>query len=908
MQQMSELARRVRMWFGRRQFDRDLEDEMRLHQELRARQVASNGVPADDARAAARRRFGNATLLREKSRDAWGWRWLEDLAQDLRYGARILARSPGFAIVAILTLALGIGANTAMFSLLDQIVLRLLPVNQPERLVKVTMPGNNYGNSFASDRISWPMFEDIRDRNAVFSDMFCRFPATVTIGYGERAAQVRAELVSGTYFPALGVGAALGRPIVPDDDKVPDSEPVVVLSYGFWRNYFNADRTIVGRTIALNGLNMTVIGVAQPGFDGLDLGYPAQMFVPIMMKTEMTPHSDGLKDRRRRLAWVAAYGRLKPGISAQQAQSSLQPLLHSILEMEVQLPDFRPFSDEDRRQFLRNQIELLPGSDNSLRNYMRRPLWILIGLTGAVLLLACANLANLMLARGTAREREIAVRLAIGAARARIVRQLMVETLLLSSAGAALGLALAFAADRLLIGLYLPANEAAESVVSPMPDWRVLGFAAGMLLVTAFAFGLMPALRGSRTEIAASLLDRSGTGTAASVPLRRAFVVAQVALSLLLLVGAGLFVRTLRNLRNLGPGFASDHLLTFSVDASLSGYSSEQTESFYERLKLNLQDMPGVSSVGLAAMGPFTGYVWRNAVIGANSSGAPLHDQPVLNHVGPDYFSTLGIPILEGRDFTDQDRGPLRLAVVNRSFAKRFLRPGDPLGQRFGLVDDRDITTPSDIQVIGVVPDTKFRDLRETAPPQAFFPYSQEPSHRFVNVYLRTHGDPRELGSRIQERMRQFDPHVPIVGLQSLDHQIGWSLRTERLVASLSAVFGGLAMFLAVIGLYGVMAYSVTRRTREIGIRIALGATPPNIVGMVMREVRFMVMAGVSVGAMLALACANLIRNQLFGLNPQDPWTFIGAASSLAIAAGFAGLIPALRASSVNPITAIRQE
>ena len=327
------------------------------------------------------------------------------------------------------------------------------------------------------------------------------------------------------------------------------------------------------------------------------MGNAAQMFVPIMMKTEMTPHSDGLKDRRRRLAWVKAFGRLEPGITAQQAQSSLQPVLHSILEMEVQLPDFRQFNDEDRSEFLHNRIELLPGSDNWLSNYMRRPLWILIALTGAVLLLACANLANLMLARATSREREIAVRLAIGAARGRIVRQLMVETLLLSGAGAALGLGLAFLADRLLLNMYLPANEAAEYVISPIPDWRVLAFAVGMLLVTSLAFGLMPALRGSRTEIAPSLLERSGTGPAANV-LRRMFVVVQLALSLLLLVGSGLFVRTLRNLRNQGPGFPTDHLLEFTLDPSLNGYSNEQTESFYERLNVNLRALPGVSAVG----------------------------------------------------------------------------------------------------------------------------------------------------------------------------------------------------------------------------------------------------------------------------------------------------------------------
>lgn len=906
------MIRRLRvLWnnlFRRSQLDADLDEELSVYTDLVAAEKEQSGMSHDEARRAARREMGGVEQVRQNVRDIHAGIWLEKLGQDIRYSARSLAKNPTFSLVAIATLALGIGANTAMFSLLDQVVLHWLPVKQPERLVKVTVLGNNYGNTYGPDRISWPMFEDLRGGNEVFSDMFCSFPTPVTVGDSERATRASADLVSASYFPVLGVGAALGRTIAPGDDSVPDGQPVVVLSHSFWRNYFNADPTIVGRTIVLNGHVMTIIGVAQAGFNGVELGLPAQMFVPIMMKTEMTPYADGLKDDRRRLAWVAAYGRLKPGISAQQAQSSLQPLLHSILEMEVQRADFRQFSDEDRQQLLRNRIELLPGSGSRLSNFMRRPLWILFALTGAVLLLACANLANLMLARATAREREIAVRLVIGAGRGRIVRQLMVETLLLSGAGAVVGLVLAFLADRLLIRMYLPANQAAEFVVSPLPDWRVLGFAFGVLLVTLLAFGLMPALRASRTEAARSLKERSGTGSAASVSLRRMFVAAQVAMSLLLLVGAGLFVRTLRNLQNQGPGFPTDHLLEFNLDPSLNGYSNQQAESFFERLNVELRAMPGVSSVGLSSMPILKGYAWQNAVIGEKSSGELQQEQPVLSEVGPNYFATLGIPILEGREFTDQDRGPQKYAVINQSFAKRYFPPGDPIGRRFGLVFDQDPAHRPDIEVVGVIPDMKYRDLRETPPPQAYFPYFQGATFRHMNVYLRTQTAPSQLESKVQERMRQFDPHVPIVELRSVDEQIDWSLRTERLVASLSAVFGGLALLLAVIGLYGVMAYTVTCRTREMGIRIAMGATRPKIIGKVMREASVMVLAGLSAGAVLALTLANLIRNQLFGLNPYDPWTLLGASFSLALAAGLAGFIPAVRASSVDPTKALRQE
>jgi ABC-type lipoprotein release transport system permease subunit len=869
------ISRLCALWdnlFRRKKLDRDLDEELQAYVELVSAEKMRKGVSPEEAYREARRDAGGVEQVKENVRDVRAGVWLDSLVRDFRYGVRTLAKNPAFTLIAMATLALGIGANTAMFSLLDQVVLRLLPVRDPERVVIVRETGNHYGNSYGPNTISWPMFEDLRDNNQVFSGMFCRFPATVTISGSDQAAQISAELVSGSYFPTLGVGAALGRTIAPDDDAVPDSGPVVVLSYSFWRSYFNGDRSIVDRTIALNSHAMTVIGVAQPGFDGVELGVPAKVFVPIMMKTEMTPHSDGLKDRRRRLSWVTAYGRLKPGVSLEQAQLSLQPLMHSILEMEVQQPEFtRSATPADREPFLRNRAELVPGSENGLREYMRKPLWLLVALTGAVLLLACANLANLLLARGTAREREFAVRLAIGAGRARIVRQLLTESLLLSAAGAVVGLALAFLTDRVLLRIYLPADAVAGFVVSPIPDGRVLAFVVGAMLLTSLVFGLLPALRGSRTEITLSLKDRSGALSASGISLRRMLVGIQVALSLLLLVGAGLFVRTLRNLDSLGPGFPTDHLLTFTINPSLNGYA------------------------------------WQNAVLGKDFEGAPIEEQPVLSNVGPDYFATLGIPIVAGRAFTAQDDGPSKYAVINESFARQYFPGRTPIGQRFGLVDDMRPVSP-DIEVVGVIPDRKYRDLRETPPAQAYFPYFQDAHFRFMNIYLRTQADPRQIENELRERMRQFDPHVPVVGLQTMNEQIGFSLRTERLVASLSAVFGGLATLLAVIGLYGVTSYTVMRRTREIGIRMALGAIPTDVIAMVMREVLLLIGAGLAAGLSLALVLANLVRSQLFGLNPRDPLTFIASAIVLTVAAGLAGLIPALRASSLAATTALRHE
>lgn len=894
--------------FRRKQLDHDLAEELEAYVELVAAEKLQAGMDPEEAHAYARRQTGRIDQVVQNVRDVRMGGWLDKLLQDVQFGLRTLAKNPAFSLVAIGTLALGIGANTAMFSLLDQVVLRLLPVSHPEQLVIVRETGNHYGNSYGPNTISWPMFEDLRDNNQVFSGMFCRFPARVTIGYGDQVGQISAELVSSAYFQTLGVAAVLGRTISHDDDSVPDSKPVVVLSYSFWQSYFDGDPNIVGRTVTLNNQPMTVIGVAQPGFDGVEMGEPAKVFVPIMMKTEMTPHSDGLKDRRRRLSWVTAYGRLKPGIRMEQAQLSLQPLLHGILEMEAQQPEFaRSATAADRQLFLRNRIELLPGSDNGLREYMRRPLWLLLALTGAVLLLACANLANLFLARATAREKEFAVRLAIGAARARIVRQLLVESLLLSAAGTIAGLALAFLADRILLRIYLPADAAAEFVVSPIPDGRVLAFAVGVMLLTSLVFGLLPAVRGSRAEITLSLGDRSATLSAGGISLRRMLVGVQMSLSLLLLIGAGLFVRTLRNLENVGPGFPTDHLLTFTNTPTLSGYTYEQTQSFYKRLHVYLETMPGVTSVGLSTMPILRGYAWQNAILGKDFEGAPIEQQPILSQVDPDYFATLGIPIIAGRGFTAQDVGPAHYAVVNESFAKEYFPGRNPIGQRFGLVNDMEPATP-DTEIIGVIADKKYRDLRETPHPQAYFPYLEGGDIRGMTVYVRTQADPREFEDALRKRLRQFDPHVPVVKLETVNEQIGFSLRTERLLASLSAVFGGVATLLAIIGLYGVMAYAVLRRTREIGIRIALGALRSNVIAMVMREVFLLIGFGLAAGIALALALASLIRSQLYGLNARDPLTFIGSAIVLVAAAGFAGFIPALRASGVDPTTALRQE
>jgi predicted permease len=906
---MQQLWLKLQTLFRRERAAQQLDDELQFHLEQQIAENVAAGMSEKEARLAAVRIFGNTTALKEETRDTWGWVTLEQIAQDLRYGFRSLRKSPLFTVVAVLTLALGIGANTAIFSLMDQVLLELLPVAHPEQLVLVAERGIRFGNSWGDNDISYPMYRDFRDGNQVFSGMFCRYPTSVSLGYGDRTEQVAAELVSGSYFPVLGVTAVIGRALTPDDDRVPGGHPVAMLSYSFWQNRFSSDQSIVGRQIVINGYTFTVIGVSQAGFDGVELGYKSKVFIPMMMQAQMTPRSDRLEARG--LSWVTAFGRLKPGVDIAQAKASLQPLMHNILEVEVQEPTVQHYSDYDRAQFLKNSVDLLPGSQgwSDLREHMQTPLWVLAGLSGAVLLLACANLANLLLARATTREREMAIRLAIGAGRRRIIRLLLVESLLLSVIGTAVGLGLAFLADRVLLATYFSADSAGDFPISSVPDVRVLVFALGTMLLTALVFGLAPAIQGSQADIAPTLKDRTGSVAGGrQVFLRKLLVSGQMALALLLLIGASLFLRTLANLENTGPGFSAEHLMAFSVDPSLNGYTDERTKDFFHRLTDDLQALPGVSSVGLSTMPILQGYGWSNPVIAEGYSADSGQEQrPICDMISPKLFTTLGVPIVAGRDFTVLDTRPVTL--INETFARKYFAGRNPVGLHIGLVDDRTVAQDiANLEVIGVVKDLKFKNLRDPAPPQAYFPYWQDEKFRFMTFYLRTRIDPQQVMQAVRERVRQLDSNIPVVDLRTIDEQIGLSLKTERLVASLSVVFGALATALAVIGLYGAMAYTVARRRREIGIRVALGALQADVLWMVMRQVVLLSGAGLAIGALLAFALGSLIRSQLYGLQPHDPFTFVSAGLVLAVAAGMAGLIPSWRASRIDPMQSLRNE
>ena len=845
---------------------------------------------------------------------------MENLVGDIRFAARVLAKNPVFTAVAVLTLALGIGANTAIFTLLDQVLLRLLPVKDPQQLVLLTMRGRHYGNNWGGNAISHPMYRDFQDHNEVFSGMFCRFPTWVNLTVGGQAERVEAELVSGTYFSVLGVTTALGRTFTPEDDRVPNGHPLVILSYGYWKQRFGGDPSILGKSLTINKHDMTVIGVAQPGFEGVELGNSPELFIPVMMQPQILVGNDRmLTDRRSR--WVNAFGRLKPGVTRDKAKASLQPFMHSMLEMEVREAAFAHASKYDRDEFLKCTIDTLPGSQG--RSYFRQelstPLWVLMAITGVVLLIACANLANLLLVRATSRQKEIAVRLAMGASRWRIVTQLLIESLCLSALGGTTGLAFAYWAVRALKAVYLPADSGGLSI-STTPDFRILLFTLAVAILSGLIFGLVPAWQTTKPDIVRTLKDQAGAVLGAGHgALRKTLVVAQVALSLVLLIGAGLFLRSLDNLSALGPGFPVERLVGFNIDPSLGGYNAERSKIFYQQLTESLSSIPGVSSVGMASMRILENDEWDSGmtVEGYTPTRPDGHAQPYMNMISPNYFATLGVPIVAGRDFTVKDNRELKkgpdlddwtptAVMINETFVRRYFPGQNPLGRHIGFGIDPG--TRTDMEVIGVVKDIKYTNLRDEIPEQAFIPYLGSHFVGNMTVYLRTTTHPNQLMPAVRAKVRELDPNLPIYEMRTTEAQINNSLTTERMIASLSVVFGFLATLLATIGLYGVMAYSVAQRRREIGIRMALGAEPGQVVWMVMRDVLLLVAIGVAAGVPASLALMRVVRSQLYGVSAHDPSTLVLATMGLALVACAAGYLPALRASRLDPMVALRYE
>ena len=830
------------------------------------------------------------------------------LPRDLRYAFRTFRKSPLFSAVAVLSLALGIGANTAIFTLIHQLILQPLPVKNPDQLVMLAGRGRHYGGNNGRDKLSYPMYQDIRGQNQVFSGMFCSNGDTMSLSFEGRTELVAGEFVSGNYFPVLGIGAAIGRVFTASDDLYQGGHPLAVLSYGYWKTRFGGDRNILGKKIVVNGFPLTIIGVSQAGFNGVEPGYAPQLRVPITMH-DVLPRTSFGRLNNRRFRWVKVFGRLKPGITIAKAQAGLQPLFHQILEMEVQQQPFAKASPFVKREFLKMWMEVMPGSRgrSNLRDIYSKPLLALMAIVALVLLIACSNLANLLIARASARQKEIAVRLALGTSRARLVRQLLAESLVLSAAGGALGVGLAVFLDQALIAL-LPADGTPLSL-SSTPDFAVLGFTLLISVLAGVIFGLVPALQSTRPQLAYTLKDQAAAVLpSSSVALRKTLVVGQVSLSLLLMIGAGLFLQSLRNLKGLNPGFEVRNLLAFNVEPTLSRYDVPWTVDYYRRLTERLKTVPGVESSAVAVMPLLQDNEWDQWVTieGYTPKQGDTPD-PHMQFCSPGFFAALKIPVLLGRDFTIKDvAGAPKVGIVNQKFASRYFGGANPLGRHVGM--GADPGTKMDIQIVGVVGDTKYENMRQEVPDELYIPYTQTQFVTGMTAYVRTHGDPAGIFNTLRRVVREVDPDVPMYDLRTLDDQVEISLFVERMLAALSGAFGSLATLLAALGLYGVMAFMVARRTREIGIRMALGADSGLVVWMVMREVLTLAAAGVAIGLGAAWAATRLIQAQLFGVQPADPVTLAAAALGILTVAVLSGYLPARRATIIDPVRALRWE
>ena len=829
------------------------------------------------------------------------------LLQDFYFALRTFKKAPLFVFVAVLSLAFGIGANTAIFTLTDQLLLRSLPVVNPEQLVYFSAMGHHYGSNSGPNRISYPMYQDFRDHTKdIFSGMFCFREEDFSLSDGGRTERVSGEAVSGNYFPVLGVTASVGRLFTANDDLHQKGHPIAVLSYGYWKSRFGGNSSVIGRTLHINGYPFTVIGVSPPGFAGTDPGFSPQVRIPMMMEPVTSPYVN-LNDRRTR--WITAFARLRTGVSLASAKAAIQPYFHQLLNMEVQQKEFAKAAPDMKKRFLQMSMDLMPGANgrSGLRRQFSTPLLVLMGTVLLVLLIACANVANLLIARATFRQKEIAVRLALGSSRFRIIRQLLVESLMLSVAGGLIGLGMAMWADRILI-LFLP-PATSPLAISATPDWRILAFTTGVSLLTGILFGLVPALQSTKADVARTLKDNAGAVVGgASATVRKVLVTAQIALSLMLLIAASLFIRSLQNLKELDPGFRTANLLAFKVDPSLNSYSTDRTKAFYQTLRENLAAIPGVENAALAVVPVMEGDEWDSWVtIDSYSPKSGETPDPHMNYTTPDYFKTMEINLLAGRDFRRSDNLKSgQVCMVNATFAKKYFGSVNAVGHKVGMGVDPG--TKTDITIVGVFHDTKYESLRDEVPTEMIRPIEQLDFASGVTAYIRTTQRPDEMFPTIQKRMRDLDPNLPVYEMITLEHQTENSLVTERLVATLSSGFGFLSTGLASIGLYGMLAYTVGRRTREIGIRMAIGAAQTDVLWLVMREVVLLLMVGVAFALPASWALGKYVQSQLYGIQSGDPMSIALAVVAIAIVATLSGYLPARRATKVDPMLALRYE
>ncbi|MBM3736270.1 MAG: ABC transporter permease [Acidobacteria bacterium] len=828
---------------------------------------------------------------------------------DLRFALRTLARSPLFTTVAVLSLALGIGATSAIFTLLDQLLLRRVPVRNPDNLVMLFQRGPHNGNN-SGDRVhSYPIYQDFQTKDSPLAEVICRRLTGASVSLGNNTERVEAEIVSGNYFSMLGVKPALGRVFSSaEDDRTYGGHPSVVLSYDYWRNRFASDRNIIGQKMLVNNHPMIVAGVSAQGFYGLDPSRSPHIRVPVQMKQAMLPDWSFLHMDDRRSRWVQVFARLKPGYTPERAQPRLQVLFRQIRDYEATLPAARNWSAYARGRFLEGTIHVEHAATgySQLRNRVSTGLVVLMCMVGLVLLIACANVANLLIARAVARQKEIAVRLSIGASRWQLVRQLLVESLTLASAAGVVGIALAYGISRLLLAA-VPA-DGSPLLLRPEPDGRILTFTLAVTVATALLFGLAPAIRASRPDPWVSLRQAAGAlaGPGGSLFLRKGLVAVQVALSFLLLFGAGLFVRSLRNLQVMNTGFEEpENLVTFQLSPALNGYDGARAMQLHASLLDQIRAAPGVKSAAMTRVPVLHGWEWDSGMSVEGHAAKDGEDQQqFMNSVSPGYFATMGVKMLDGRDFLQTEiMRDSKAAIVNRRFAEHYFKGRTAIGRYIGFGTRPG--TKLDIRIVGVVENTLYEGPREGVRRQVFTPNWGAGG---VTYYVRTAMESKSAYGVLRAKVNQLDANMPVHEMKTLQGQLDETLITERLVAMLSAGFGLLATVLAAVGLYGVMAFVVSRRTKELGIRIALGAPRPTVLWMVMREVLLLASIGLAAGVPAAILLGRYVAAQLYGINANDPWTASTAAVLLAIVSGLAGLIPANRASRIDPMIALRPD
>jgi len=829
---------------------------------------------------------------------------------NLKFALRTLFKTPFVTVVAIISLALGIGANAAIFSLFNQLLLQPLAVPEAERLVNFSAPGPKPGSSNCGqigdceEVFSYQMFRDLERVQTSFSGIAAHVTFGANLAARGQTENANGLLVSGSYFPVLGLKPAIGRLFGPEDDRAPGEPRVVVLSYAYWQRRFALDPGVVGQPLVVNGIAMTMVGVAPRGFDSTSIGVKPQVFAPISMRGFSQPFKNF--DNRRNY-WVYLFARLKPGVSLEQARAATNTQYRAILD-DVEAKLQAGMSEQTMARFKTKPLLMTEGTrgQSTVRKEARLPMTLLLGVTAFVLLIACANIANLLLARGAARAGEMAVRLSIGAGRGQLVRQLLGESLLLALAGGIGGVLVARWTLHLMAAL-LPAE--ALNVVRLEIDPRVMAFAGALAVGTGLLFGLFPALHSTRPDLVSALKGQSGqpSGARAAARFRTSLATAQIALSMALLVSAGLFTRSLFNVSRVKLGLNAENVIVFRVSPELNGYTFEQSRQLFGRIEDELASLPGVTAVTASTVPLLSGSNWGNNVaVEGFQAGPDTNTNSRYNEIAPGYFSTLRIPLVAGRDFTRADAfGTAKVAIVNEAFAKKFNLGRDAVGRRMGNDGG---TGPLTIDIVGLVANAKYSQVKDEIPPQFFLPYRQDDRLGFLYFYVQTAAEPEPFMAGIPKTIARLDASLPVEDLRTLPQQIRDNVFLDRFISVLAAAFACLATLLAAVGLYGVLAYTVSQRTREIGLRMALGAAPSRVRGMVLRQVAVMLVVGGVIGLAAAAGLGRLAQSLLFELKGSDPLVLTASAIALAAVALAAGFIPARRASQVDPMSALRYE